>query len=64
MTRQTRPALVIVVIAILVGIAAATRLSDHVRWVDIVTLFRSGFGAGAGVVSAIARMRMAGRYTG
>ena len=40
-----------------VGMLAAAQASDRVRWVDLVTLFGSGFGAGAGLVAAIGQMR-------
>jgi hypothetical protein len=57
MQRRPGAALVIAVLAMVVGMLAASQLSDRVRWVDIVTLFGSGFGAGAGLVAAMVRMR-------
>jgi hypothetical protein len=60
MQRRPGAALVIAVLAMVTGLLAAGQLSDRVRWVDIVTLFGSGFGAGAGLVAAIGRMRRAG----
>jgi hypothetical protein len=56
-TRRPGVPLLIAGVSILVAVLAASGLSDHVRWVDIVTLFGSGFGAGAGLVSALTRAR-------
>ena len=57
MQRRPGAALVIAVLAMVVGRLAAAQASDRVRWVDLVTLFGSGFGAGAGLVAAIGQMR-------
>jgi hypothetical protein len=59
-TRRPGVPLLIAIISIVVALLAASGLSDRVRWVDIVTLFGSGFGAGAGLVSALTRIRQAG----
>ena len=59
MTHRPGAPLFIGVLSLFVAVLAASRLSDHVRWVDIVTLFASGFGAGAGLVSALMRVREA-----
>jgi hypothetical protein len=49
-----------VIIAVLscgVAALAASRLVGQVRLVDVMTLFGSGFAAGAGLVGAIIRRR-------
>ena len=51
------PGLVIGVLSLGVAALAASRLVGQVRLVDVVTLFGSGFAAGAGLIGAIIRRR-------
>ena len=57
MQRRPGAGLVIAVLAIVLGMLAASQMTDRVRLVDIVTLFGSGFGAGAGLVAALGQLR-------
>lgn len=48
---------IIAVVSLGVAALAASRLVGQVRLVDVMTLFGSGFAAGAGLVGAIIRRR-------
>jgi hypothetical protein len=54
--KRTGP-LVIALISCGVAVLAALKLIDRVRVVDIITLFATGFAAGAGLVSGLMRLR-------
>jgi hypothetical protein len=62
-TRRPGAPLVIAVLSMVAAVLAASRLSDHVRWVDMVALFGTGFGTGAGLVSGLMRLRQGSRPT-
>ena len=50
--------IVIGVLSLGVAALAASRLAGQVRLVDVMTLFGSGFAAGAGLIGAIIRRRL------
>jgi hypothetical protein len=60
-TNRPQAPIFIGIVCIMLGVLVATRLGDQVRLVDIVTLFGSGFGAGAGLVGGLVRFRDAAR---
>ena len=47
----------VLVVGVLCSILSALAMRDHVRLVDIVGLFASGVGTGAGIVAAIVQQR-------
>lgn len=59
--RRPGAPLVIAVMCIVAAVLKANQLAGQVRWVDIVALFGTGFGAGAGVISAFMQGRRAAR---
>lgn len=60
-SKKRRPGIALVAAVGSLGIAAlqASRMIDHIRAVDIITLFASGMAAGAGLFAAITQYRAA-----
>jgi hypothetical protein len=46
------------ILGTLLAIASAAAMRDHIRLVEIVSLFFGGFGAGAGVALLVANRRL------
>jgi hypothetical protein len=53
--------LVIAVLSCGLAVLTASRMVGQVRLVDVMTLFGTGFAAGAGLIGAILRRRLARR---
>ena len=47
-------AVVVAVLSAIIAIISALQMRDHVRLVEIIGLFASGVGTGAGIAAAIA----------
>jgi hypothetical protein len=61
--RDKLPVLVTVLSAI-VAVVSASTMRDHVRVVEIIGLFGSGLGTGAGIAATVARRRLSSRHDG
>jgi hypothetical membrane protein len=56
--KKKRLPLIFLIIMILSGLLNALTVADRIRLVDILVLFFTGFGAGAGLVKAIIDFRL------
>jgi hypothetical protein len=62
-TMREKLSLMALVLSAVVAILSALTMRDHVRLVEIVTLFASGVGTGASLVGALMRRRAGRRET-
>ena len=57
-------AVVVAVLSAIIAIISALQMRDHVRLVEIIGLFASGVGTGAGIAAAIAGRKRRGERAG
>jgi hypothetical protein len=51
-------AVLVTVLSAIIAVVSASTMRDHVRVVEIIGLFGSGMGTGAGIAAIVARRRL------